>query len=332
MCTFKEEKSMRKLAWCANSLAMLLAANVVCAQSTDYPTRPIRMLVGFPAGGISDTLARTVGVSVANTLGQPVVVDNRAGAGGRIAAELLSDASPDGYTLMLSTAAPIVVAPALGQKLNFDPMALVPVAKLAESMVVLLAHPSLGLKSVKEMIAMAGRKPGALNYASPGIGTLPHLSGELLKSMANINVVHVPYKGAPAILPAQIAGEVMLSLVPLTPAIPQIKAGRLQALGVTGSKRSLAAPDIPTIAESGLPGFGVTLWYGVFAPSKTPSQIVNKLNQYFLKTIESSEISQRLLRIGFEPSGSSPADLGLLVRSESKLWTKVVKDAGIKVE
>ena len=323
---------MKKLIRCAISMVTLVFTGTSIAQTIDYPNRPIRMLVGFPAGGISDTLARTVSSSLAGTLGQSIVVDNRSGAGGRIAAELVSSASPDGYTLMLSTAAPIVVAPALGQKLNFDPLALVPIAKLAESMVVLLVHPSLGLKSVKDLIALAGKKPGTLNYATPGIGTLPHLSGELLKSMAKISIVHVPYKGAPAILPAQIAGEVMLSLVPLTPAIPQIKAGRLHALGVTGEKRSLAEPDIPTIAESGLPGFGVTLWYGIFAPNKTSPQVVGKFNQHILKTINSPEISKQLLRIGFEPSVSSPAELGALVLTESKLWTRVVKEAGIKVE
>ena len=277
-------------------------------------------------------MGRIIGERLANSLGQPVVVDNRAGAGGKIAAELLAQSLPDGHTLMLTSAAPIIVAPALGQKLNFDPHTLTPIAKLTDSMVVLLANPSLKLGSVKDLIALAKAKPRSLTYASPGIGTLPHLSGELLKSTAGIDIVHVPYKGTSAIMPAQISGEVMLSLVPLGAAMTQIRSGRLQPLAVTGRSRSAALLDVPTLAESGLPGFNVSLWYGLFAPGKTNQEVVKKINQQITNIFNLQEVKDRLLNLALEPSASTPGELAQLVRSEEKLWAKVIKEANIKID
>jgi len=302
------------------------------AQNAAYPVQPIRLLVGFPAGGAGDGLARILGEHLAGNMGQPVVVDNRVGAGGKIAAELLSQAAPNGYTLMLTSAAPIIVAPALGQKLNFSPSTLSPVAKLTDSMVVLLVNPSLKIDSVRDLIAMAKAKPGSLSYASPGIGTVPHLSGELMQSMAQIKMVHVPYKGTSAIMPAQISGEIMLSLVPLGAAMTQIRAKRLKPIGVTGQSRSVTLPEVATFSESGLNGFDVNMWYGMFAPGKTPTAIIEKLNLQILKTLQIPSVRERLLNMALEPSGSAPEQLGALVLAEEKLWAKVVKDAKLKID
>jgi len=301
--------------------------------AADYPSRPIRFVVGFLPGGPSDTIARVVGAKLADGLGQPVIVDNRAGAGGNVSAEIVADAQPDGHTLWLGTGGPLVVAPIIGQKVRFDPdRSFAPVSKLGNSMSILAAHPSLPANNVKELIALAKAKPGEINYASSGVATANHLAAELLSSMANIKMTHVPYKGSGAALPALIGGQVKLGFGPLLPAIPHVKAGRLKALGVSGAKRSPAAPDIPTIAEQGMPGFEVNSWYGVFVPGKTPKPIVARLNKEILNVLVHPEVKDRLARDGVEAEGSTPAELDAIVKNERKVWTKVIKQANIQVQ
>jgi tripartite-type tricarboxylate transporter receptor subunit TctC len=301
--------------------------------AADYPSRPIRFVVGFLPGGPSDTIARVVGGKLADGLGQSVVVDNRAGAGGNLSAEIVADAQPDGHTIWLGTGGPLVVAKIIGQKVRFDPdRSFASVSKLGNSMSILAAHPTLPASSVKELVALARAKPGEINYASSGVATANHLAAELLCSMAQIRMTHVPYKGSGAALPALIGGQVKLGFGPILPAIPHVKAGRLKALGVSGAKRSAAAPDIPTIAEQGMPGFEVNSWYGVFVPAKTPRPIVSRLNKEVLNAVTMADVRDRLSRDGVEAEGSTPAELDAIVRNERKVWTRVIKEANIIVQ
>ncbi|MBY0269596.1 MAG: tripartite tricarboxylate transporter substrate binding protein [Burkholderiales bacterium] len=298
-----------------------------------YPTRPVRFVVGFLPGGPSDTIARVVGGKLAEGLSQQVVVDNRAGAGGNVSAEIVADAQPDGHTILLGTGGPLVIAPVIGQKVGFDPdKDFAAVSKLGDSMSILSAHPSLPANSIRELVALARAKPGDINYASSGIGTANHLAAELLSSMAGIKLTHIPFRGSGAALPALIGGEVKLGFGPLLPAIPHVKAGRLKALGVSGLKRSSGAPDIPTIAEQGLPGFEVNSWYGVFVPSKTPKPVVARLNKELVRALALPDVKERLSRDGVEPGSSTPEQLNAVVQAEKKLWTKVIKDASIRVQ
>jgi tripartite-type tricarboxylate transporter receptor subunit TctC len=297
-----------------------------------YPSRPIRFVVGFLPGGPSDTIARVVGMKLGEALGETVIVDNRAGAGGNVSAQIVSQAPPDGHSILLGTGGPLVIAPIIGQKVGFDPdRDFAAVTMLGGSMSMLAAHPTLPANSVKELIALAKAKPGEINYASSGMGTANHLSAVLLSSMANIQLVHVPYKGSGAALPALIGGEVKLGFGPLLPSIPHIKSGRLKGIGVSGLKRSTAAPEIPAIAET-LPGFEVNSWYAVFVPAKTPKPIIAKLNRTLVQILALPDVKQRLSHDGVDPEGSTPEHVMAVVQAEKKLWTRVIRDAKIKVE
>ncbi|MDB5904250.1 MAG: hypothetical protein JWM26_3128 [Betaproteobacteria bacterium] len=315
------------------AVSAALAANPAVGAEAKYPNRPIRFVVGFLPGGPSDTIARVVSGKLAEALGVAVIVDNRAGAGGNVSADIVADAPPDGHTLLLGTGAPLVVAPIIGQKVGFDPdKDFAAVSTLGGSMSILSAHPSLPASNVKELIALARAKPGEINFASSGVGSANHLAAELLSSMANIKLTHVPYKGSGAALPALIGGEVKLGFGPILPAIPHVKAGRIKALGVTGLKRALAAPDVPTIAEQGLPGFHVDSWYGVFVPAKTPRPIVARLNAELVRILALPEVKERLSRDGVEPAGSTPEHLNNIVQAEKKVWTQVIREGNIKVQ
>lgn len=314
-------------------LTLTLPAGTPAWGADTYPSRPIRFVVGFLPGGPSDTIARVVGGKLTEGLGQQVVIDNRAGAGGNLSAEIVADAQPDGHTILLGTGGPLVIAPVIGQKVGFDPdKDFAAVSKLGDSMSILSAHPSLPANSIKELIALAKAKPNDINYASSGVGTANHLAAELLSSMAGIQLTHIPYKGSGAALPALIGGQVKLGFGPLLPAIPHVKAGRLKALGVSGLKRSPGAPDIPTIAEQGLPGYEVNSWYGVFVPSKTPKPVVARLNKELVRVLALNDVKDRLSRDGVEPGGSTPEQLNAIVLAEKKLWSKVIKEANIKVQ
>ena len=298
-----------------------------------YPARPIRFVVGFLPGGPSDTIARVLAGKLGEGLGRTVIVDNRAGASGNISAEIVAKAQPDGHTILLGTGGPLVIAPITGQKVGFDAdRDFAPVSKLGESMGVITAHPSMPVSNIKDLIALAKAKPGEIDYASSGVGSIHHLAAELLSSMAGIRMTHVPYKGSGAALPAMLGGQVKIGFGPIVPAIPHIKAGRLKALGVNGAKRSMAAPDIPTVAEQGLAGFEATSWYGVFVPAKTPKAVVSRLNREFTAALASPDVRQRLLHDGVEPESSTPEQLAAIVVAERKLWAKVIRAAGIKIE
>lgn len=298
-----------------------------------YPTRPIRFVVGFLPGGPSDTIARVVSAKLVEGLGQPVVVENRAGAGGNVSADIVAGANPDGHTILLGTGGPLVIAPIIGQKVQFDAERdFAPVSTLGGSMSILSAHPSLPANNVRELIALAKKQPGEINYASSGVGAANHLAAELLSSMAGVQLTHVPYKGSGAALPALIGGEVKLGFGPLLPAIPHVKAGRIKALGVSGLKRATAAPDIPTIAEQGLPGFEVNSWYGLFVPARTPRPIVLQLNKELNRILALPDVKERLSKDGVDPLASTPEALARIVQNEKKVWSKVIRQANIKVQ
>jgi tripartite-type tricarboxylate transporter receptor subunit TctC len=317
----------------ATAVIGAVCALPIHAAESKYPTRPIRFVVGFLPGGPSDTIARVVGGKLTEGLGQPVIVENRAGAGGNVSADIVADANPDGHTILLGTGGPLVIAPIIGQKIGFDPdKDFASVSTLGGSMSILAAHPSLPASSLKDLVALAKAKPGEINYASSGVGTANHLTAELLSSMAGIKLTHVPYKGSGAALPALIGGEVKLGFGPILPAIPHVKAGRLKALGVSGLQRAPAAPDIPTIAEQGLPGFHVDSWYGVFVPSKTPKPVVTQLNKELNRILVMPDVKERLSKDGVEPRGSTPEALDAIVQNEKKVWSRVIRDANIKVQ
>jgi tripartite-type tricarboxylate transporter receptor subunit TctC len=317
------------------SLAGIVAAcfPALPAHAADYPTRPIRFVVGFLPGGPSDIIARVLAGKLGEGLGQTVLVDNRAGAGGNLSAEIVAKAQPDGHTILLGTGGAMVIAPITGQKVGFNAdRDFAPVSKLGESMGLLSANPSVGISNVSELVKLAKAKPGDLDYASSGVGTIHHLAGELLCAMAGIKMVHVPYKGSGAVLPAMLGGQVKVGVGPIVPAIPYIKSGKLRALGVTGIKRSLAAPDIPTIGEQGYKGFGAASWYGLFVPAKTPPSVIARLNKELAIALASPEVRDRLMRDGVEPEPSTPQALAAHVQNERKVWAKVIKEAGIKFE
>jgi tripartite-type tricarboxylate transporter receptor subunit TctC len=305
----------------------------VAMAAEQYPTRSIRFVVGFLPGGPSDTIARTVSQKLTDIVKQPVIVDNRAGAGGNLSADIVAHAQPDGHTLLLGTGAPLVMAPILGQKVNFNPdKDFLAITKLADSMSILCAHPSLPASNVRELIDYARARPGEVTYASSGIGVSNHLAAELLSSMANIKMLHVPYKGSGAALPALLGGQVKMGFGPLLPAIPHVKAGRLKALGVSGLKRSSGAPGIPTVAEQGLPGFEVNSWYGVFVPAQTPKPVAAQIHKHISTVLAMQDVKDKLASQGVEVEGSTPEQLTAIIQNEKKIWSKVIKQANIKVE
>jgi len=290
------------------------------------------MIVGFSAGGGSDFAARIAGQKLSEALGQSVVIDNRTGANGAIAAELAAKAPADGYTLMMLAIAQAIGA-AHGTKLPYDVLRdFTAVSQITQQPYLVVVTNALAVRTTEELIALAKAKPGEINYASSGVGAANHLAAELLSSMTGIKLTHVPYKGSGAALPALISGEVKLGFGPILPAIPHVKAGRIKALGVSGLKRSSAAPDIATIAEQGLPGFEVNSWYGLFVPAKTPRAVVMQLNRELGRILALPDVKERLSSNGVDPVASTPEALQRLVQTEKKVWSKVIRQANIKVQ
>ena len=299
------------------------------ADAQSYPTRSVRVLVGLAPGGGTDTVGRIMTQKLSDVLGQSFVVDNRPSAGGNVAGELAANASPDGYTLIVVTPTH-VVNPSLYKNLRFDAIKdFAPVARLVDSQYYLSVSNALPVSSLGDFLAHVKSAPKPLSYASSGIGSANHLSGELFKSMAGINLVHVPYKGGAPALNAVIANEVQASFTS-SAALPHAKAGKLKTLASTGSKRSLAAPHIPTIGEAGVPGYEVIGWYGIAAPAKTPKAVIQKLNATINKVLP--EVRERYLNIGVEPAGGTPEAFGQFLVSERDKWARVVKLSGAKVE
>ncbi len=299
-----------------------------------YPNKPIRIIVGFAPGGGSDILARLLGPKLTESWGQPVIVDNRPGAGGIVATEMVAKAAPDGYTLVMGYIGTNAVNPSLYTKLPYDAEKdFAPVALVAAFPNVLVVHPSAPVHSVKELIAYAKSKPGQLNYASGGIGTAPHLAGAYFCTMAGVEMVHVPYKGSGPALTELLGGHVSLMFNTMIQTLPHVKAGALRPLGVTSGKRSVAIPDLPTIAEAGLPGYDMVGWFGLLAPAKTPKEIVTKLNAEVVKILNMPDVKERLSSQGSEPTGiTTPEQFGAFIKSEIAKWAKVVKSSGMRVE
>ncbi len=307
------------------------AAGSTLAQ--EYPQKPIRLVVGFTAGGISDVLARAIGAKLSAGIGQQVVVDNRVGAGTTIASDLVAKAPPDGYTLFMQDITTHAINATLYKKLPYDTVKdFTPISLVAASPLLLLVHPSLPVKSVKELIALAKSKPGQIVYASSGNGTILHLSAETLKSMAKIDMVHVPYKGSAQAVQGLLGGEVAVSFSTMPPALPQVKAGRLRAIGVTTPKRNTAAPDVPTIAEAGLPGFNIVLYSGVLGPAKLPAAVVAKLNSELAKAVNSPDVKAIYATLGVDPLTDTPEQFTAHIASEIEKLGKAVRAAGAQVD
>ena len=311
-------------------LGCALFAPAVLGQGA-YPNKPVRIIVAFAPGGIADVAARLVAAKLSESWGQNVIVENRAGGGGSIGVVAAARSAPDGYTVLATTTS-IAVNPSLSSNAGYDiDKDLLPVINLASSPNLFAAYPGAGATTLRQFIDKA--KSGKLNYGSAGSGTTPHLSAEyLFKILAKVNVTHVPYKGAGPAVAAAVAGEVEVASVAMPPVVPQVKAGRLIGLAVTSNKRVAALPDVPTVAESGFPGFEDYTWVGFFMPAGTPPEAVNRFNSEINKLLATQDMKDRLAALGFEPVGGSPAEFGRYVTAEVQKWAKVVKDTGAKAE
>jgi len=315
------------------TLGLLLAAAAAGAWAQGYPARPIRIVVPFPAGGATDILAREAAQKLTEVWGQPVIVDNRPGAGGNIGSELVARAAPDGYTLEMGTVGTHAINASLYAKMPYDHVRdFAPVILVASVPNVLVVNPALPVNSVQELIAYAKANPGKLNFASSGSGTSIHLSGELFKVMAGVQMTHIPYKGSAPALQDLIGGQVQLMFDNLPPSLPQIKGGKLRALAVTSAVRAPALPDVPTVAEAGLPGFEASSWFGILAPAGTPPEIIAKLNAEIAKWLASPEAKEKMLALGANAAGGSPEDFARHIAAETAKWQKVVKASGAKVD
>lgn len=321
----------RLLAMACGAL-VLVGATQSDAADSPYPTRPIRLLVPFAAGGGSDTLARIISSKLSESMGQTWVVDNRGGAGGNLASETVARAEPDGHTVFIALSTVITVNPTL-YKLAFSiEKDLQPVVMLAGAQYILVVHPSVAAKSVAELVNVAKQKSGALNYASGGTGTPLHLAAELFKKRAGIQMTHVPYKGGGPAAASVLAGETQLLFASVASSLPHIKSGRLRALATTGAKRSKTAPELPTIAESGYPGFDVSTWYGLLVPARTPSYVVDRIHNEALKALEYADVQKAMARQGLEIETGNGAQMTARMKAETAMWAGVIKEAGIKAQ
>jgi tripartite-type tricarboxylate transporter receptor subunit TctC len=320
---------MNKINWLLISLALWPA---LAAAQSNYPARSVRVIVPSAPGGGTDISARILAPQLSQLLGQQFVVENRAGAGTRIGGEAVARAAPDGYTLLMGIST-LAINPAMYKKVPYDALKdFAPISQAVSLSNVLVVHPSLPAKSVKEFVALVKPRPGQVNFASAGVGTSPHLSMELFLVMTGLKMLHVPYKGSGPGVTDLIAGHVPAMMPNMLSAQPHIKSGRLRALGVTGAKRAPGAEDIPTIAEAGVPGYESVQWYGLLAPAGTPRDIITRLHGATVKALQHPEVRQRLLNDGAEPVGSSPEEFAAYLRSETAKWAKVIQAAGIKPE
>ncbi len=320
------------IARAALAALFILAPGAVAAQSA-YPAKAIRYVVPFPAGGPLDIVARAIGQELTKVWNQPVIVDNRPGAGGNIGAELVAKSPPDGYTILMGAVSTHAINPTLYSKLAYDPIKdFAPVTLITSVPNVLVVHPSLPVKNVKDLIALAKARPGQLNFASGSTGSAGHLAGELFNSMAGVQMTHIPYKGAAPAVIDLIAGHVSLMFDNLSSALPNIKTGRVHAIAVTTLKRSPLVHDLPTIDESGLRGFDVSTWFGIFAPAGTPPEIVGKLNSEVARVLHTSEMRERLAALGAEPIGNKPAEFAAFIKAEIPKYAKVIKASGAKAD
>ena len=315
---------------CLFATAALLAYPVSRAAAQAYPAKPIRIVVPFPSGSGADVMARSVGTKLAERWGQQVIADARPGASGVIAADLVLQAPADGYTLMLGTSSSHAANVSTRRNLSYDPVRdFSPVSLIARVPMLVLAHPSMPVKNAKELIAFAKARPGQVTYGTAGNGTTAHLATELFKFMAGVDLVHVPYRGSPQAMIDGIAGQVSLVVVPIVTGLPHVRAGKLKALAVTTPNASPIAPEVPPLGAAGLPGYDATLWYGLFARSGTPREIVNRLSGEVVNILRLGDVGESLKQQGAEPSGNTPEEFTAMVKSEIAKWAKVVKASGI---
>jgi tripartite-type tricarboxylate transporter receptor subunit TctC len=312
--------------------AVALAGSMPGAHAQTYPERPLRLVVPFATGGTSDILARFVAPPLWTALGQPVVVDNRPGAGSNVGNEIVAKAAPDGYTLIMATPA-LASNQALYGKLNYDPVAgFAPVTLVAEIPIALVVHPSMPVKSVKEFIALAKAQPGKLNFGSSGNGGIGHLVGEMFKSATGVQMVHVPYKGNGPALVDLMSGVLNLTFTDIAGGMPYIKAGKMRPLAIASKRRSAQLPEVPTMVEAGVPGFEATTWFAVFATGGTPAPIVNRLNAEIVKSLNTPDMRERLTGLGCEVVGNKPEELAAFLKAEIAKWGKVVKESGARID
>jgi tripartite-type tricarboxylate transporter receptor subunit TctC len=313
-------------------LAGLLTSGA-CAVAAEYPDRAVKVVVPASPGGGADFVTRILSVKLGEIMGQPIVVENRAGASGTIAADLVAKSTPNGYTLLMAQSTSAVIAPHLYKKLSYDPINdLTPVTLVALVPNMLVVNPSVPAKTVKEFIALARAKPGMLNFGSSGKGAPSHLAGESFKRAAGVDMVHVPYKGAGPAVNALISGEIQVMFAPMVSVLPHVKSGRLKAIAVTSAERSQSAPEIPTIAESGLPDFEINSWFGLFVPANTPGAIIDRLHRDTAAALKNPDVIARYASEGAEPGGNTPAQFSAFVRAEYVKYGKVVKDSGAQLE
>lgn len=318
--------------------ARLIAASLMLAGAgafaQGYPSKSIRLVVPFPAGGATDLLARSISQRLAQQIGQTIVVDNKAGAGGTIGSAEVAKATADGYTLLIATSSTHSIGPHLNANLPYDAANdFTPIAHVANATNVLLVPLSLPVNSVKELIAHAKARPGQLNYASSGNGTIVHLTSEAFKAQAGLFITHIPYRGTALSIPDLVSGKVQLLFDSVVSGMPHVKDGKLKALAVTGSKRSALAPELPTVSESGLDGFESITWFGIYAPKGLSSDLVTRLNGEFSNAMQSADVRERLARLGAEPvSGASAAQFSAMVKADSERWGRIIRDRKIKIE
>ncbi len=313
--------------------AAMLAVRSLPASAQQYPARGLRIVVPFPPGGPTDIVARPLAVRLSDALGQGVVIDNRGGAGGNVGADVVAKSPADGYTLLMGTVGTQAINGSLYKKMSFDAAKdFVPISQVASAPVLLVANPKIPVNSVRELIAMAKQNPGALNYGTAGSGSPGHLSGELFKSMAGVNLTHVPYRGSAPAITDLLGGQIQLMFDPIQSPLQHVKAGTLKALGVSSSKRSPLLPDVPTIAEAGVPDYETTAWWGIFAPAQTPPAIVERLHDEISKIVRSDFYHQQLASLGAEPVTASQQAFDQFVKQETTKWAKVVRESGATVD
>jgi len=319
-------------------ITMLVAATVLAVMSVSafaqaYPTKTVTIVVPWPPGGPSDIAARPMAKALSDEMKQPFIIDNRAGAGGNIGSALVAKAAPDGYTLLITSSAPIVINPSLYKQMPFDPPKdLAPITNLLRVPLILVVHPSVPVKNLQELIAYVDSQKGKMQYASAGNGTPQHLTGELFKSMANVDMVHVPYKGSAPAITDLVGGHVPIMFDSAIAILPQIKGGKVKAIAITGAKRSSILPDVPTFDESGMKGFESYAWYGFFAPAKTPKDIIARLNSEALKVMKQPEWQKVLAETGSENVGDTPEQFAAFTKAEAAKWAKVVKASGATID
>ena len=310
--------------------AIALALLCASASAADFPWKPVRLILGFPPGGATDLVARAMQPRMSAGLGHQLVIDNRPGANGIIAGELTAHADPDGHTIFFGHIGALVISPAM-QKVPYDPLRdFAPIGQAVQLQNILITHPSLAARSMKEFIALAKTKPGQINYASSGIGSPGHLAAVLLDSMAKIQLNHIPYKGGGPAITDLLAGHVPAFFAVISTGVPHVQTGKVRAIAVTGSRRAEAVPDVPTIAESGVPGYAATNWYGLLAPAKTPAAVIDRINREMTAALKAPEVTEALKSRGIDAAPNSPAEFAAFIRAETSKWRPIVLQSGIK--